>query len=214
MKNKYETFNSIKCNEIKRLENDLKEKVDKAVKKQYAKESYLENLNLNYAKMQRDFYSLSRFLIELEQNQELGLDLNQTRKEFEKLNSKEIVNLAHLSGIRDFLHDIYKTKNVKEKTNNKKSTIVWKGKNQTEFVQLIYSLFHSQTLTIEGNEKTKLVEEIAIYFNIKLSEHWQSNLSKAVNKRNNDYEPQIIETIKLGYNNFKKEIKDKKNTSK
>ena len=118
MKNKYETFNSIKCNEIKRLENDLKEKVDKAVKKQYAKESYLENLNLNYAKMQRDFYSLSRFLIELEQNQELGLDLNQTRKEFEKLNSKEIVNLAHLSGIRDFLHDIYKTKNVKEKTNN------------------------------------------------------------------------------------------------
>lgn len=214
MKKKYETFNSIKSNEIKKLENDLKEKVDKALKKQYAKESYLENLNLVYAKMQRDFYSLSRFLIELEQNLELGLDLNQSKKEFEKLNSKEIVNLAHLSAIRDFLHDIYKTKGVKEKTNNKKSTIVWKGKNQTEFVQLIYSLFHSQTLTIEGNEKTKLVEEIAIYFNIKLSEHWQSNLSKAVNKRNNDYEPQIFNTIKTGYSNFKKEIMDKKNTSK
>jgi hypothetical protein len=69
-------------------------------------------------------------------------------------------------------------------------------------------------LTIEGNEKTKLVEEVAIYFNIKLSEHWQSNLSKAVSKRNNDYEPQIIEKIKSGYYKFKKGIMDKKNISK
>jgi hypothetical protein len=214
MKKKYETFYLIKSNEIKRLQDDLKEKVERAVKKEYAKESYLENLNLIYAKMQRDFYSLSRFLIELEQNQELGLDLNTSRKEFDKFTSEQIIKLAHISALRDFLNEIYKSRNVKEKTMNKKSSIIWKGKNQTEFVQLIYSLFHSETLTIEGNEKTKLVEEIAIYFNIKLSEHWQSNLSKAINKRNNDYEPQIIETIKSGYNNYKKEIKDKRNTSK
>jgi hypothetical protein len=214
MKKKYETFYLIKSNEIKRLQDDLKEKVERAVKKEYAKESYLENLNLIYAKMQRDFYSLSRFLIESEQNQELGLDLNTSRKEFDKFTSEQIIKLAHISALRDFLNEIYKSRNVKEKTMNKKSSIIWKGKNQTEFVQLIYSLFHSETLTIEGNEKTKLVEEIAIYFNIKLSEHWQSNLSKAINKRNNDYEPQIIETIKSGYNNYKKEIKDKRNTSK
>ena len=45
-------------------------------------------------------------------------------------------------------------------------------------------------------------------------EKLEDSILKAVNKRNNDYEPQIIDTIKSGYNNFKKEIKDKKNTSK
>ena len=64
------------------------------------------------------------------------------------------------------------------------------------------------------NEKTKLVKQIASYFNIQLSKNWQSNLSNAVKKRNNDYKPQIIEKIKTGYEIYKNQINAKKNKSK
>lgn len=79
------------------------------------------------------------------------------------------------------------------------SKIIWKGNNQTEFVQLIYALYHSKLITNETNEITKLVEEASKVFNINLSKNWKSNFSKSKNNRNNDYEPKIFENLKGAY---------------
>lgn len=89
------------------------------------------------------------------------------------------------------------------------SNIIWKGNNQTEFIQLIYALYHSKLLTNETNEITKLVEDASKVFNINLSKNWKSNFSKSKNNRNNDYEPKIFDNLKCAYleyvnKNFKK----------
>jgi len=213
MKTNFETFNSIKRSEIILHKKNLKEAVEIAPNKAYAETLFIEKLNSAYMKKQNEFNFLSRFLIELENNKELGLVLNEG-KEFDKFNQTEIINLANLAALQEFLHEYYSKDTVKNESPLIKSPINWKGINQTEFVQLVYGLYHSGILTNNENEKTKLVKQIASFFNIQLSENWQSNLSKAVNKRNNDYEPQIIEKIKSGYEIFKNEIKAKKNKSK
>ena len=213
MKRNFDIYNSIKSSEIILHKKNFKEAVEKATNKGYAENVFLGKLNSVYLNKQNEFNSLSRFLIELDNNKELGLVLNES-KEFDKFNSSEITNLAHLTALHDFLFENYKTGEIKSESPIMNSSIIWKGENQTEFVQLVYGLYHSGILTNNENEKTKLVKQIANYFNIQLSKNWQSNLSKAVKKRNIDYEPQIIEKIKSGYEIYKNQINAKKNKSK
>jgi len=44
---------------------------------------------------------------------------------------------------------------------NKIQKIKWLGQNKTEFVQLIYALYHAKLITNETNEITKLVKDLA-----------------------------------------------------
>ena len=213
MKDNYKKFETLKVSELHLIENKLKEEIKKALNKEYAKNEYLQNLNSEYLAKQTKHDSLSRFLLDLDIKKELGkiLDIS---KEFDIYNSHDIKILANLSALKDFLDESYAKENAKDESASINSSIIWEGENQTEFVQMIYSLYHSGILTNIENEKTKLVKQIASYFNIQLSKNWQSNLSKAVNNRNNDYEPQIIKKMQMGYDIYKKEIKAKKNKSK
>jgi len=83
----------------------------------------------------------------------------------------------------------------------------WKGANQTEFTQLIYALYHSKLLTNKSKRLIRLVEDLAKLFNVDLSQNWQSNLSKSVHQRNNDYEPEIFDRLGEAYRVYRKKAK-------
>lgn len=84
----------------------------------------------------------------------------------------------------------------------KRSNVKWTGKNKTEFIQLIYALYHSKLINNDTNEITKIVIDIASFFDVELGNNWQSNLSKSKNVRNNDYVPKVFDRIKTAYVNY------------
>lgn len=77
--------------------------------------------------------------------------------------------------------------------------IRWQKNNETEFVQMVYCLFHAGVLDNQGKGVTKLVEEMAALFHYTLSPHWQSNLSNSIGRAKMDYQPAIIKTIQKGF---------------
>jgi hypothetical protein len=107
--------------------------------------------------------------------------------------------------------------NRKTKPKSKSADYVkWEGQNETEFVQLIYSLFEAGYISNQNHEITKLVTQIASLFNFQLGKNWQSNLSKSINNTNFEYRPEIFDKIEQGFRNYrdKKINKNKKNSSK
>lgn len=66
--------------------------------------------------------------------------------------------------------------------------------NKTEFVQLFYALHKAGY--IEG-EITKVIEASAVFFNLELSEHWQSNLSANIHRFIK--QPVIFDNLKKAY---------------
>ncbi len=76
----------------------------------------------------------------------------------------------------------------------------WIGNEETEFLQLIYALIESGRLPKKG--KIEMVKDIARFFGIKLSKNWQSNLSKSVHERKNNYGPSIFDELKEGWNMY------------
>jgi RteC protein len=91
---------------------------------------------------------------------------------------------------------------MKEDTQIEKDKLTWKGRNETEFVQFAYSLFHSNLLKNENDQITKFVPLLAQAFNLELGNNWIDNHSKSVKKRNTDYKPEIFDTLKSGYDKY------------
>jgi hypothetical protein len=85
----------------------------------------------------------------------------------------------------------------------------WIGRNQTEFVQLIYALVRAERLSNDRIEE--MVEVLAEFMGINLSRHWQSNLSKSIHNTNNDYEPPLLKALDLmsAWKDYANEQKDK-----
>lgn len=80
----------------------------------------------------------------------------------------------------------------------------WGGIEQTEFVQLIYSMIESGFITDKDKiGKYKIVQRFARFFNFPLNKNWEDNLSSSVNDRNNSYEPEIFNRLKTGWTNYR-----------
>lgn len=95
------------------------------------------------------------------------------------------------------------------------SGIKWKGKNKTEFVQLIYALYEDGLIDNEKSEVTKLVADLAIILGLDLGKNWQSNHTKSITNRNNDYDIKIFDRIKRAYENYREDaLKTKGNANK
>lgn len=76
----------------------------------------------------------------------------------------------------------------------------WGGSEQTEFVQLIYSMIESGYITDKDKiGKYKIVQRFARFFNFPLNKNWEDNLSSSIHDRNNDYVPEIFRRLKSGW---------------
>jgi hypothetical protein len=122
-------------------------------------------------------------------------------------NKENALLLANHKAIKDFKIIIMKKMTETSQTNisDKKPKIkYWIGTESTEFVQLIYGLIEAGRL--QSKNKTEMVETIADFLGIELSKEWQSNLSKSVHDRNNDYEPKIFKDILTGWLTYSKSL--------
>ncbi len=100
-----------------------------------------------------------------------------------------------------------------KKSSTVKYAIKWTGKkdNRNEFVQLIYGLHEAGLLNNGKGEITKIVEALAEVFDLKLSDNWQSNLSKSIHNATSSYEPEIFDAIKTAFSGYcAKKRKEKK----
>ena len=91
-----------------------------------------------------------------------------------------------------------------------KSSLFWKGVNETEFVQFAYALSKAGYLEHDEKKITVLVEDLAHLLNFQLGNNWQVQLSSSIHKRNSDYEPKIFDTVKNGYAKYREEQINKK----
>jgi hypothetical protein len=118
-------------------------------------------------------------------------------------NKENAILLAKHKALKDFKIIIMKkmTETSQSNISDKKPRIkYWIGTESTEFVQLIYGLIEAGRL--QSKNKTEMVETIADFLGVELAKDWQSNLSKSVHERNNDYEPQIFTDLKNGWGRY------------
>ena len=114
-----------------------------------------------------------------------------------------IERLAEYQALSDFIEKLRQhEQNLNPKDSTQKTqqtTLQWKKENQTEFIQLIYALYDAGYITNAEGKITQIVKEFAQVFNVKLSEHWISNLSKSYIERNADYMPEIFGELEKAF---------------
>lgn len=175
---------------------------------------FMRNVLKHYQDVRKDLGVNNSLLYEV--NEECKKDGNKKINEvFEKklmLTAEKnypslIKKLSSLNALDDFI--IYLRSEGKKFTEERlkpevnKPTIIWKGEIELEFVQLIYALNTAGYLNNEKNEITSLVKEVASAFNIKLGKNWQSNLSKSVNNRKQNYIPEIFLKLQTAFEDYR-----------
>lgn len=214
MKSSYKNFLKQKDLTLKKLIGEYEQGILKARDKSLKHRTIYNQLNNEHRVLQSKLASNSRIIIESEDAYALG-DLKEMDELFDERikvlkNKKEIIDLlAQLYGISEFFNywkkmdsvyrELTEEKTVENPIEKNISPLIWCGENSTEFLQLIYSLYEAGLVTNKSNKKTELVSQFAKAFNVKLSDNWQSNLSKSINERNYNYVPEIFERIKKSF---------------
>ncbi|MDP2174446.1 MAG: RteC domain-containing protein [Bacteroidota bacterium] len=101
---------------------------------------------------------------------------------------------------------VIENNNIKLEKDTNDLIIKWtSGNSKTEFVKLIYALFNAKFINNGKGEITKIVEELAIAFNVELSKSWQSNFSKNKNYTNGGHDQlELFDKIKSAYEEYLK----------
>ncbi len=220
MKSSYSLFSKYKDEAFKKFKNLYELKVSKANSKKKVSLEFHDELSRNeYSKIQNELGAYSRVIISIKDD--LERDVN---KEFEHLfndasnsfptksKNKIIQLLAELDAMDQFF-DYWGNQDLNSKNelrNDEKEKVIWKGKNQTEFVQLVYMLFHSNLITNESNLITKLVPQIAELLNFELTTNWKNDISSSIHKTKIGYQPPILEKLRSAFDSYKDEKIDKK----
>jgi hypothetical protein len=94
--------------------------------------------------------------------------------------------------------------------------IKWKGNNETEFVQIFYSLFLAGYISNKEAKITSYIPQIASLFDFPLSQNWSTSLSKSIHNTKSGYQPRIFKNIEETYLKYQEELinKKKQNSSK
>jgi hypothetical protein len=179
-----------------------------------------------YQHFQKNYSAHLRFLIEV--NNVLALDKNKqiedvfnSNLEQSQIEDKEtfISQFANYCAI-DEMYNVVRNKLAQinpyvDRAESKKSDLVWKGENETEFVQIFYALFKAGYISNTEKKITHFIPEMAKLLNFQLSENWQNNLSKSIHATNNDYNPQIFDRLKTSFAEYQQSLinKKKKNSS-
>ena len=224
----HQQFEKLKQQKFDDLIKDYKTKIDKTRDAISRHNKYWNEANAAYQTLQQKHSKNSRFIIDI--NEELEDDKTKNfASEFDKefvlvkdKNKTELLEiLAELAANSEFMNKLggYKRSEAANKKIEEKSIVAnfnniqWNKNNVTEFTQLIYALYEAGYLSNKEDERTKLVEDVAKIFNVKLTKSWQSNLSKSIHKSNNDYESKIFDKLKKSYMKYAENLltKHKKN---
>ena len=186
-----------------RIENSVKQVLKHAHNYSFGEDNIEENNRI--VKNQK---TIIRFFAKYTAYQRFILFIENNFPEYYKLAKKEYTLALSKEEISDapFKRDIpFLDKN------NTISSITWQKTNETEFVQMVYSLYYAGALNNKDRSVTKLVVELASLLNFSLSNHWQSTLSNSITRANMDYKPTIIKTIEKGFEKLKqnRELKEK-----
>lgn len=220
MKTSYEFFSKYKKENFKKLKTDYESAVKKARNKNLVSNEYYNSLSrTRYNEVQTELGENKNILLLIKD--EMDIDI---KKDFSKLfnnkinkiptknKKKTIALLAELDAMNDFFEywNTHELNSLKKEEVQTKEKILWKGNNETEFIQLIYMLYHSKLLSNESREITKLVKQVAKIFNLELGNNWESNLSNSIGRRNTDYKPQIISKLNNAWEEYSALKLDKK----
>ena len=98
-------------------------------------------------------------------------------------------------------------KALKHQIRKQQRKVTWKGKRETDFVQLVYALFEAGYISNTQSEIIGMVEQLAKTFNLQLSKDWKSNFSKNLNCGKSGCRPEIFINIERGFNRYCEKIK-------
>ena len=215
----YNQFLKEKNKLVTSLLKEYKEKIDKAQDsyQQNISNKFFYNLHTKNREKQTELGVNQRFFIELEESL-LEDKFKKIEIEFEKkislIEGDKVSILKNIADLQSYLEviqtireqekDLESKNEFNEKEELTNSPIQWKGK-ELEFTQLIYSLFNAGYLTNQGDEKTKLVKQVAKAFNFNLGEGWLKNLHECARERNNDYQPKVFTKLIESWENLRKE---------
>ncbi len=135
-----------------------------------------------------------------------------SRKLIEEI-GEELIELHYL---KIYFERLKGLKNEIDKENEfiKKSDIFWQGKNETEFVQLVYALHQLKLINNKNSEVTNIVKSLAASLNYDLGKNWESNFGKSILNRNSDYQPKIFENLELAFQKYSQERIEQKQKNK
>jgi hypothetical protein len=196
MTNWYHIYSEQKSLLLTELEDEIHSGVSRAKEETTFLSKIKEKYNSEYIVIQKKLSELHlvRFFIELKENLDLDKELSEENgfnNLFQNSNSPNTINLKLLAkyvAIDEILYQLDKEKNKNlensspifgdNKNWNTKNPI-WIKKNQTEFMQLIEGLINLERIKPRPNQnKWELINEIALFFGVPLSNNQISNLGK------------------------------------
>ena len=226
----YKEYIKLKANHIQSIDSEYEQAINKARDKGAAHSKFLSELNKRFVSVQNKLGLHNRLMLDV---QEI-YDHDNTKEYSEIFNEKinVIPRLSRMAILKDVSYyealnesfvrirvkgQILNSHVIEPATNDIPTASVdgdtkpqWKG-GETEFVQLIYSLFEAGYLTNNKKAITKLVEEAAKAFSFNLGSYWQQNFSSSINDTSVSYDPEIFENIHQAFNKYRdKRIEKKK----
>ena len=211
MKNPYKNYISKKekliAEKTKAISNALKNarNINTAVATKYDEERKIFNelIKTLAAVGLSDFFREFQIALDLDKNTTEKIAFEGLLLNHEDIDLK-IGILAEFSATNQIMQYIEDQREIENSENSENEKLHWGGSEQTEFVQLIYSMIESGLITDKDKiGKYKIVQRFARFFNFRLNKNWEDNLSSSVNDRNNAYEPEIFKRLKSGWTNYR-----------
>jgi hypothetical protein len=198
---------------MKELKKDLSETLSGTNNKAYGLKHIYDYYNLKYLKTEQDlkiaelvgFWDFYDDLLIHNDTISHAIAFEFTLESYGmSLDNKNARLLAKNGALKTFLSNVLKELaeihdgDVEEipKTNK-----YWIGKESTEFVQLIYGLVMAGRL--QNTNRKSMIKQIANFLGLELAKEWESNLSKSVHNRNNDYTPMIFGEVENGWKSYR-----------
>ena len=210
MKNPYNSYLKKVESKFKLNKQNIKNALDKARNKNTTISIFIDQYRIQFTDSQKELYisGIGDFFQLLQQ----ALDIDKDRTEKDAFNQlyfpihkagnelNHLVNYQVSKQIIQFLEEMRESEYSKEEL----KTLHWGGIEQTEFIQLIYSLIESGLINDKDKiGKYKIVDSFAKFFNFELNKNWPDILSSSIHDRNNDYSPNIFNQLKMAWENYR-----------
>ena len=220
MKSVYNFFLAEEAKIFKKNQTELNSRIQKARKEYAIHSDIITELNNKASDIERelDQKSIDRFFREMEKDCNLDSQLTPESAflncciRFNIMNDKTAITLLAQYKSNESLQSFYREdlqkKSLKELPQGEQighyNNNYWLGQNETEIIQLFYALIECGRLEKKG--KIKMVESIADFLGFKLTDDWNSKLSHAVHRSNDDTKPSVFDEMKNGWEIYKNKL--------